>query len=95
MGYRIEYPGREPVAPQYSRTGVRLRSMVAAAIFVFAVTVRLLWPEGPDALRQMFLPGALTVTEQAFSQLMTDLREGDSLEYAVDVFCRRVVDGDS
>ena len=91
MGYRIVYPGPEPKVPADTNTGLRLRGLIAAVFFAFALTVRLLWPEGTQCLRDVFLPGALSVTEQAFSQLVTDLHDGNTLEYSVDVFCRSII----
>ena len=91
MGYRIDYAGYEPKECIRTDTGVRLRCMVAAAFLVFSIAVRMFWPEGTSNLRAVFLPGDLSVTEQAFSQLITDLRQGHSLEDSVTVFCRRIL----
>ena len=91
MGYRIEYPGPEPKVPAETNTRMRIRGLIAAVFFTFALTVRLLWPEGTEYLREAFLPVELSATEAAFSQLVADLQDGNTLGYSVDVFCRSII----
>ncbi len=92
MGYRIDYAGPEPKIHIPTSKRTRMRTLIAAAFLLFSITVRLLWPEGTSVLQSVFMPGALTETEQAFSQLVTDLRAGAPLEESVEVFCRRIID---
>lgn len=92
MGYRIVYgPQPEPESRKAGGT-VRLRTMIAAAFLIFSLVVRLTWNEGSEIMRQILLPGDLSVTEQAFSEMITDLREGESVADAFTVFCRAVLD---
>ena len=93
MGYRIDYAGPEPQIQIPIQRHIRIRTMIAAAFLALCVTVRLLWPEGTSMLQSVFIPGVLTSTEQAFSQLVTDLREGMPLAESVDVFCHCVLNG--
>ena len=93
MGYRIDYAGPEPQMQIHAGGCIRIRTMIAAALLLLSVTVRLLWPEGTDVLQSVFLPGVLTPTEHAYSQLVTDLREGTPLLESLDVFCHSVLHG--
>ena len=92
MGYRIDYAGMPVTKIIRPKNGIGLRAMVAAAFMVFCVMVRLLWPEGTNTLKTFLVPGELSVTEQAFSTLVTDLREGQTLEDSIWCFCKSVID---
>ena len=92
MGYRIVYAGPASEQKTKSGSGIRFRSFVAAAFLIFSIFVRLLWPEGTSMLRTVFLPGDLSVTEQAFSELIADLRDGQPVGESVTAFCHRVID---
>lgn len=91
MGYRIVYEGPEYTEPERTNSCGRFRTMVAASFLIFCMGVRLCWPEGTDALRTVFLPADLTVTEEAFMELVDDVRQGHSLGDSVGVFCHRVI----
>lgn len=93
MGYRINYAGPDPQIQRPIRRYIRIRTMISAAFLTLCVTVRLLWPEGAGILQSVFMPGVLTSTEEAFSELVTDLREGMPLAESVDVFCHSVLNG--
>lgn len=92
MGYRIVYGPEIKAQPQRTGSSARLRTMIAAAFLLFSIIVRLTWQEGTEIMRQALLPGDLTVTEQAFSEMITDLRQGEPVADAVTVFCRTVLD---
>lgn len=91
MGYRIVY-GPE-IRPPRERAGTsgRLPAMTAAFLLIFALLVRQFWPEGTQILRQYLLPGELSVTEQAFSSLMQNIRGGESVLSAFTVFCQEII----
>lgn len=91
MGYRIVYAEAEPKKRVRPATAVRLRTLVAAVLLLFSIMVRLLWPDGTTILRSVFLPGNLSVTEVAFSEFVEDIRDGQSLEDSVTVFCRKII----
>lgn len=95
MGYRIEYGPQ--IGNPILRTGSngRLRTMIAAAFLVFSLVVRVMWQEGTEVLQSILLPVDLTVTEQAFSVMLSDLRGGEPVADAVTVFCRTIIDGAS
>lgn len=91
MGYRIVYDGPVPEMKTRTNSTVRLRTMVAAFFLLFSIFVRLFWPEGTKTLQSVFLPAQLSITEQAFSELVHDCRQGQPLDDAISVFCRRII----
>lgn len=66
--------------------------MVAVSFLVFSIIVRLIWPEGTSMLQSCFLPNECSVTEEAFSVLITDIKNGTTLEDAVWAFCSSIID---
>lgn len=76
-------------AGQGSTPRVQFLTAVFAVAFVFLV--RQFWSEGMQMLRSFLLPGEAGVTEAAFAEMMTDLREGEPLGEAVTSFCRQVI----
>lgn len=91
MGYRIVYGTEYSKKSKKSGGSVRLRTMIAAAFLFFALTVRLTWQEGSEIMRRFLLPGDLTVTELAFAEMVSDLREGEKLADALTVFCAEIL----
>ena len=91
MGYQIVYGPTEDMHTKSVRSSVRFRTMVAAALVLFALTVRLTWQEGADILREYLIPGERTLTQQAFLELVVDLRQGEFLKDALTVFCQRIL----
>lgn len=91
MGYKIIY-GDEPRHPCGIKWGsVRLRSLIAICLLVFSLSVRLLWHDGAEILCQLLLPGEQAIAEQAFLELVSDLRAGDGAKEALTVFCRTIL----
>ena len=92
MGYRIDYGGVVPQNTVQTSSRLKIRSFIAAAFLVFCIIVRLFWPEGTQTLQSVFLPHDPSLTEDAFLQLVEDLRQGEKLGDSVNVFCRKIVD---
>lgn len=90
MGYRIVYGPTENGHREAARGSTRLRTMVAVILVLFSLTVRLTWQEGTDILREYLLPGEQTLTQEAFSGLVVDLRKGEHLKDALTVFCETI-----
>ena len=93
MSYKIVY-GPEITAQQQRTTDTRFRTMVAGFLLLFALTVKVLWPEGTQVLREMLIPTDLNATEQAFQSMMEDLRMGEDLGDAITVFCRQIIENE-
>ena len=88
MAYRIVY-GPEKKAPENRMR--RIRMMTAGFFLLGCILTRLFWPDGLQVMREVLLPGELSVTEQAFSQLVSQLQGGEPVGTAVETFCRYVI----
>lgn len=94
MAYRIVY-GPEIKAPkQTRRTSVRIPAFTAAFLLAFVLLVRQFWPAGTEILKQYLLPGEPTVTEQAFSAMVENIRAGEGIGEAFAVFCEEIIHDD-
>ena len=91
MSYRIEYGSAAPAQYRKYRGKTWFRSLTAMCLILFALGVSQFWPKGQQVLRAYFLPGEPTVTEQAFSDLVSDLSHGIGLEEAMTVFCQQII----
>lgn len=92
MGYRIEYGPQRLVKPKGDRHGFRRRILTAAFLLLGCILVRTFWNDGSELLETVLLPGEPTVTEQAFSLLLNDLRTGVPVGESVTAFCRFIVE---
>ena len=93
MSYRIVY-GPEIPAPELNRGGAfRIQMWTAVFLLVFALLVRQMWPEGTRILRNYLLPGDLTVTEAALSDMVAGLQVGQPAGEALTAFCRQIIHG--
>ena len=92
MGYRIDYDGSTRITNYRTSTGIRLRTLVAAGILLFSITVRTVWPDGSAVLQSVFIPTDLNATEIAFSELMEDICHGEPLGSSITTFCQKIID---
>ena len=92
MSYRIEYGTAVPLRFQKRRVKGHVRSLTALCLLLFALAVGELWPDGRQVLQRVFLPGEPSVTEQAFSSMVSGLTAGVPLEDAVVAFCQQIID---
>ena len=91
MSYRIEYGTAVPVKFQQKKRESHVRILTALCILLFALGVGKFWPDGRQVLQQFLLPGEPSVTEQAFSNMVSDLAEGVSMEDAMVAFCQQIL----
>ena len=92
MSYRIVYGPMPRAEKPQDWTLLRVQMWTAVFILFFALLVRQLWPEGMDVLKSVLIPGEQTVTEQALSEMVAGLQEGEHLEDALTAFCRQIID---
>lgn len=92
MSYRIEYGTAVPERFQPQKVKRHIRTLTAVCILLFSMAVGKFWPDGRTVLQRFFLPGEPSVTEQAFSELISELRDGTGPEEAVVVFCQKIID---
>lgn len=94
VGYRIVYGPEISSELKKKGAGVRLRSLIAAALLVFSLLVRLYWPEGCRKLRMAVMPEAVSETQAAAEMLIKDLKEGNSFAEALTAFCIKIIGTD-
>lgn len=93
MSYRIVY-GPMPKVDQIRKgSSLRLRLLTAGFILLFVLAIKTLYPEGVQVLQKILSPGETGVTEAAFSEMISNLRNGETMADAVMAFCRQVIDG--
>ena len=90
MGYKIQYEigGSDKICFPSKRADLKKRIiMVLVCVFVLSMLI------APVRIRilQFFIPGDTKVTTSAFSQMISDLKNGDSLKSAVSAFCETVI----
>ena len=92
MSYRIEYGTAIPERFQTPMIRRHVRTLTAICILLFSLAVGKFWPDGRQMLRQYVIPGEPSVTEQAFSDMISELNAGVALEEAVVTFCQQIID---
>ena len=92
MSYRIDYGGVVSTKVRRNTDRTHIRTMTAVCMILFALVVECFWPQGQQVLQKFFLPGEPTVTEQAFSELISDLSQGIKLQEAMTAFCQQIID---
>lgn len=95
MGYKVVYSDVGKRKKNSGDSGFRLRTLIAVALLLFALTVRLTWQEGTTRLRQVLIPGELRGAEAAFSEMVRDIQEGTQLNDAFRTFCTEILNEDT
>lgn len=89
MGYRVEYETVPKVRRmEQKRSGTA--ALTAMFFVVFLLVTSLLWPEGREVLREIFLPGDPAVTVAALETLADELQTGAQLGDALENFCQSI-----
>lgn len=90
MAYRIEYQAAKKVRGMEKRTaaGPALLGVCVLALLLLVSALR------PGAVSELLVPGDPAVTVAAFEDLAEDLREGQSIQAALEDFCRQVMEND-
>ncbi len=92
MGYSILYEpelNKKLKIPNQNRKF--LLTVGTLAVCVIFVILCLLTPVR-TVLRDFLIPGDPDVTQSAFSQMVSDIREGESFSDAVTVFCQEILE---
>ena len=92
VGYRIVYTWDDHKITRVGKQGNRIRIMTACFFLCFLMLAKMIWSEGTAALREHLLPPGNSIAQEAFSRMLTDLREGERVEDAVTGFCRFVIE---
>lgn len=83
MSYRIDYQATKKVRGVEKRTA-GLPALAGACVLLLLA----FWPP----LRGLLIPGDPAVTVAALEELASELREGESVEAALEDFCRQVAE---
>ena len=94
MPYRIEYGPVIPKQHIQRRNPLRLQAMTAVMLLLFSFAVRQIFPAGIEKLRNILLPAAPGITQEALDAFMCDLRSGESLGNSFTAFCSYIIDHD-
>ena len=92
MSYRIVYGPMPPVREARRSGPLRFQVLTALFLLLFVLLVRQAWPEGTQTLRRFLIPGEPTVTEEAFSGMIGEIRAGEPVGDAVTAFCRQIME---
>lgn len=91
MGYRITYEGTGGVRTKTFYQPRRLPLLIGAFLTLFLLLTCAFWPAGKEQLRQIIIPGDPDITQQAVSELVTDLQNGEDFTDSVTAFCREII----
>ncbi len=61
-------------------------------IFAITICISLFFALSNNKVRTVLLPGNPQVTERALTELVENMRHGDSIKDAVTVFCREILE---
>lgn len=89
MGYRIVYSNTPP--KRKLNGSLNFRVMVAGCLLLFAMSVRLWWPEGRAVMERFLLPVEVNDIQTVFAAMVEDIRGGERLSEAVGAFCREII----
>ena len=70
-----------------------MTGMTALFFALFMLSVKLLWKDGGDLLREILLPGNGESTAKALEELISQLHEVAAFGDAVTAFCREIIAG--
>ena len=93
MAYRIEDAQNSKYQPPASLCWDRLGGMAMVFFLIFLLATAVFWPSGRLMLQRMILPCDMDVTTAAFGSMLEDIRDGESLEVAVEAFCKEIITG--
>lgn len=93
MGYRIDYQSTKKVRGVERRTAP-YSALAALGVLLLLLLAGALWPAAGETLRALVFPGDGLVTVAALEDLSADLKAGESVQTALEGFCRQVMDGE-
>jgi len=93
MGYRIDYDMKSGYWEVSQNHKWRLPVLTVFFFILFLFLCSWFWPEGMNLFVDLIIPGDNTVTLQAAKNMTEYLRDGGSIQQAVDAFCREVILG--
>ena len=91
MPYRVEYDSRIKWEQSRKSGGKYLWLWTGICFAGFVLLVNLFWDAGREVLLQLVFPGDAQVTWNGVLQLTENLRQGISLQAAVQEFCNEIL----
>lgn len=92
MGYRIEYGATmKKIITSNTHKLCTKKMMLLFIPLSLILAVTLLWGR-VEVVRDFIIPGNSAVTEAAVSNLVNDLRAGETFGNAITAFCRVIID---
>lgn len=94
MGYRIQYDPKMNRKFQARASHTTRKGWSAAIILIlaFVLVVGFVGMDGGSKLKSWLLPGDAEVTEAALSEMMDNIRAGESFSDAVTAFCMEIIE---
>jgi hypothetical protein len=89
MAYRVVYHPDRKEPEKSGGSGFRITLFTLIFLGFFVVIVNCCWPAGRERLQYLFIPEE---SKAAVHELVDDLKHGESLADAVQVFCETVIE---
>ena len=91
MGYSIHYsPETEKKFPKAGKITIRVRKMLAF-FFALIILVGTITLHKKGLLRELLIPGDPEITVAAMETMADNLKEGMTLQTAVEAFCMEIL----
>ena len=93
MSYRIDYS----ISGNLKRTTAKKKpwTLTLTLLLVFLFLVNSCWPRGQAVLQQLLWPGDPETTQHALESFVTQLRYGEPLTDAIELFCLEILEDES
>ena len=92
MSYKIIY--KKPQQKPVSNRIFRLQSMIALFLLLFAIGVRLCWPEGTEMIRSFVVTDELSGGAQMVASVVEQLENNGDFGDVVEAFCKELIHGE-
>ncbi len=90
MAYRVDYlPVKKIRGAEKCRS--RIAALTALFFLLFVFLIHNTWPRGTQVLQGLLFPGDVQAAAAALEDLTQNLRTGQPLPEALEVFCQTIV----
>ncbi len=93
MSYHIDYvsSGKQQKNPVRKRPWI----FTLTLLLVFVFLVNNCWSRGQEILQELLWPGDPETTQQALETFVTQLRYGEPMKDAIELFCLEILENES
>jgi len=98
MSYQIIY-GRMEAKKRKKRFRIRSNigkkniAVISCGLVLLLLVLMLVFPGNISLLRELLLPGDAEITAQALENMAEVIAQGESLQTALEAFCRQIIGG--